>query len=78
MMQMNNALMYLINAARSGANPRTVVQRMAQSDPKMRQFAEIINGKDEKQLEQIARNMANERGIDLDRLAQDLNRSFRK
>lgn len=72
MMQMNNALMYLLDAAQRGANPLAVVQKMAQNNPQMQQFASMINGKSPQQLEQIARNMAKERGIDLNQLARQL------
>lgn len=62
---MNNPLMMLLNIARSGGNPMAAMQQMAQSSPQMRQAMQMIQGKSPAELQQMAQNIAKERGIDL-------------
>ena len=45
---------------------------MAQSNPQMRQGVQIIQGKDEQQLEKTARSMAQERGVDINQILNSL------
>ena len=55
-------------------NPIQMIQRIKQSNnsqqiSKLNQAMQMVNGKSESQVRQIAENMARERGVDLDRLA---------
>lgn len=68
----NNPLMQLVSMARSGGNPMAMLQQMAGQDPRIGQFVNMVNGKSPQQLRQIAENMAKERGINLEELAQQL------
>ena len=56
----------------AGQNPSEILKQAASRDPRMAQAMQMINGKSPQQLEQIARNMARERGIDLPALARQL------
>lgn len=69
---MNEILMMLIQILRSGGNPMQAVASMAKGNPVMQQGANMIAGKSPEQVEQIARNMAAQRGVDIDAMLQQL------
>ena len=69
---MNEILMMLIQVMRSGGNPMQAVASMAKGNPVMRQGANMIAGKSPEQVEQIARNMAAQRDVDIDAMLQQL------
>ena len=68
----SNPLMMLLSAMQSGGNPMQIMQHMAMSNPQMQQALPLITGKSPQQLEQTARNMAAQRGIDLDALSAQI------
>lgn len=67
-----NPLMMALQMAQRGKNPMQMFQHMAQQNPQMAQAMNIINGKDSSQLRTVAENMAKERGIDLEKMAQSM------
>ena len=69
---MNDPLLAMAHAARTGGNPMQMLNQMARQDPRLNQAQRMLQGKNSKQLEQMARNMAKERGIDLNQLVQSL------
>lgn len=69
---MNEILMMLIQVLRAGGNPMQAVASMAKGNPIMQQGANMIAGKSPEQVEQIARNMAAQRGVDIDAMLQQL------
>lgn len=72
-MQMpNNQMMQLINLARNGGNPMAMLNSMAGSNPQISQALNMMSGKSPQQLQQMAINMANERGININQLASSL------
>ena len=66
----NNPVIELMNAMRSGRNPMDLMQRMAMGDPRAAQALNIIRGKTPNELKNIAQNMAREQNIDLAELQQ--------
>ena len=56
----------------AGSNPIPMLQQLTGNNPQMAQVLNIVNGKSPKQLEQIARNLYKERGIDITQAAQQL------
>lgn len=56
-----NPLMMLIQAMRGGGNPTEALSQMS-GNPAVARGMEMIQGKSSEQLEQLARNMAKERG----------------
>ena len=77
---MNNPLMMLIQAMNSGQNPMALMQQMAGQNPQIAQAMRLMQGKNPQQLEQMARSMAGERGIDLNQMMRQLginNASYR-
>lgn len=69
---MNDIFGNIINAARNGGNPMQIIDNMANQNPRMGQVLQIIRGKNQQQLEQTARNMAREAGIDIESMARTL------
>ena len=69
---MNNAIMQLVQMVNGGGNPMGILAQAAMQNPQMAQAMQMINGKNEGQLKQMAENMAKERGIDISTLAQSL------
>lgn len=69
---MNNPLMAIMQAARSGSNPMALLQNMARTNPQAAQAIKLIEGKNPQQLQQIAINMAKERGISINDIARQL------
>ena len=76
----NNPLMALVQAMNSGGNPMALLQQRAPQNPQAFQALQMMQGKNPQQLEQMARSMAQERGIDLNQMIRQLginNASFR-
>lgn len=69
---MNNPIFNLINLARTGGNPMTLMQQMAGRDPRAQQALKMVHGKTPDQLRQMAENMAKERGTTVDEIARGL------
>lgn len=67
-----NPLQMALQMAQMGNNPMGIFQSMAKSNPQMQQALGMIQGKSPEQLRQVAENMAKERGINLNQLAQSL------
>lgn len=67
------APMELMNLINSGGNPQTIIQEMARTNPIMQRALEMSQGKSPQQLMSIARNIAQQRGIDGNQFMQMLN-----
>lgn len=74
---MNNPIMALVNAARSGGNPMQLMQQMAMQDPRIAQAQQMIQGKSPQQLRTMAENMARERGTTVQDVARGLGLNIR-
>lgn len=68
----NNPLMMALQMAQCGKNPMSMLQSLAGKNPQMAQAMRLIQGKGPKQLRTMASNMAKERGIDLEQMAQGM------
>lgn len=80
MYPMNNPVMLLVQAMNNGGNPMQLIQQMAGQNPQIAQAFQMMQGKNPKQLEVMVRNMAGERGVDINQMLRDLginNASFR-
>lgn len=62
----------MLQMMRAGRNPMQLLQQMAGQNPQAAQAMRLIQGKNPQQLQQIAENMAKERGISIDDLARQL------
>lgn len=61
--------MQLIGMLQNAQNPMMMIQQMFGNNPQYRQVMQAIQGKSPQQLEQYARNLAKNQGIDLNQLA---------
>lgn len=68
----NNPIMMLVQAMNNGGNPMALMQQMAGQNPQIARAMQMIQGKNSQQLEQIARNMAKEQGVDINQMIRDL------
>lgn len=68
----NNPMSALLRAAQGGGNPMQIISQMAGNNPQMRSGLQMVQGKSPQQLEQMARNMAKERGADVNEIMRSL------
>ncbi len=66
---MLNNPMQLIGMLQNSQNPMMMIQQIFGSNPQYKQIMQVIQGKNPQQLEQYARNLAKNQGIDLNQLA---------
>ena len=69
---MSNPIFQLANIARNGGNAIQMLQRLAAQNPQAAQAINLIQGKTPQQLQQIATNMAKERGTTPQEIARSL------
>lgn len=67
-----NLLAAMMQMMRSGGNPMYLLQQMAAQDPQVSQAMQMIQGKSPQQLRSMAENMAKERGISLEGMANQM------
>ena len=72
MAPMNNPVMALVQAMQQGRNPMALMQGMAQQNPQVAQTLQMMQGKSPQQLQQMAQNMAQERGVDLNQMLRQM------
>ena len=72
MMQMNNPLMQIGAMLACGKTPEQALRIIVQNNPQIRQVMQMMNGKTSKELEQMAHNMAKERGTTIENVARSL------
>ena len=72
MTPMNNPVMALVQAMQQGRNPMALMQTMAQQNPQVAQTLQMMQGKSPQQLQQMAQNMARERGVDLNQMLRQM------
>ena len=67
----NNALMQFMQMVRSGGNPQTMMMNMLQqqagNSPMGQNLLKLAQNNDGKGIEQIARNLCAQRGLDFDK-----------
>ena len=67
-----NLLAAMMQMMRSGGNPMYLLQQMAAQDPQVTQAMRMIQGKSPQQLRSMAENMAKERGVSLEGMANQM------
>ena len=65
-------LRQFVGMARQGGDPRQAIMRAAQNDPRMAMAMRMREGKNAAQLQQMAQNMAKERGLSVQDIARQL------
>ena len=69
---MNDMIPMLVQVMNSGRDPMALLQQMAMQNPQIAQAVALMRGKSPQQLETMVRNMAGERGIDLNEMIRQL------
>ena len=69
---MNSIYGQIQDAVRRGMNPNQIAMRLAQSNPAVQQAMRFMNGKSPQQIQREAQQMAAQRGVDLNQLAQKM------
>ena len=72
MVPMNEPVFALLTAMKQGRNPQTVLRQMAGNDRRVAFVEQMIRGKSPRQLETIVRNMAQERGLNLEEMIRQV------
>lgn len=67
-----------IQMLRSGANPNQLMMQLAQNNPAVQQAMRAVNGKTPDQIRDMAMQMAQQRGVDLNQLARQMGISLPK
>lgn len=66
MMPMNP--MQIIQAVQRGANPNQIMNQLVQSNPAMRQAAQLMSGKTPAQIRDMVQQRAQQMGVDLNQI----------
>ena len=69
---MNNQIQQINAMLNQGINPQQIAMRLAQSNPAFGRAIKMINGKTSDQIYGMAQQMAQQRGVDLAQMAQQL------
>lgn len=69
---MSNPMAQIMGAIQRGINPNQIAMQLIQNDPAVRQAADLMNGRTPNQIRDMAQQMAAQRGVDLNQLAQQL------
>ena len=69
---MNDPMTQMMSLLRAGQNPNAILRMLAQNNPQVRQVMQMFNGKSPQQLQQIAMNMAKERGTTVEQIARQM------
>lgn len=62
----------MIQMLRGAQNPMQTMVQLSRQNPQLNQIMQMTNGKTPAQMEQIVRQAAQQRGVDLNQLAQQL------
>ena len=72
MMNQNNPMAQIVQMMQGGQNPAAILDMLSGVSPQVRQVKDIMRGKSHAELEQMARNMARERGTTIEDIARSL------
>ena len=64
--------MQLISMMQQSGNPMGMLMQLSQQNPLMGQAMQALNGKTPGQMEQYVRQMAQQRGVDINQLARQM------
>ena len=69
---MRNNVQQIFQAVQNGANPNVIAMQIAQKNPVFRNALNMANGRTPEQIIGMAQQMAQQRGVDLNQVAQQL------
>ena len=62
----------MVQMLRGAHNPMQTMMQLSRQNPQLNQIMQMTNGKTPAQMEQMVRHAAQQRGVDLNQLAQQL------
>lgn len=62
----------MVQMLRGAQNPMQTMMQLSQQNPQLNRIMQMTNGKTPAQMEQMARQAAQQRGVDLNQIAQQL------
>lgn len=62
----------MVQMLRGAQNPMQTMMQLSRQNPQLNQIMQMTNGKTTAQMEQMVRQAAQQRGVDLNQLAQQL------
>ena len=62
----------MVQMLRGAQNPMQTMMQLSQQNPQLNQIMQMTNGKTPAQMEQMVRQAAQQRGVDLNQIAQQL------
>lgn len=62
---LNNQIIQLIGQLRGSRNPQMLMNQMLGNNPNFQRAMQMANGKDQNQLQQVAQNLCDQKGINL-------------
>ena len=65
-----NPIMQAMQMMRNMQNPQQMMQGMFQNNPLFQRAQQMAQGKSEQELEQVARNLCQQRGVDFEAMKQ--------
>ena len=65
-----NPMMQAMQMMRNMQNPQQMMQGMFQNNPLFQRAQQMAQGKSEQELEQVARNLCQQRGVDFEAMKQ--------
>jgi hypothetical protein len=69
---MQNQLIHLISQLNNTGNPMSAIQAMYGNNPVMQRAVQMMQGKNPQEVQQIAMNLARQKGVDLPALLSQL------
>lgn len=71
-MMANNPIMQMMGMLQNSKNPMAVMQKLAGQNPQLKQIMEITQGKTPQQMQQMAENLAKQKGVNLQEFMQQM------
>lgn len=68
----NNPMAAILSMMKAGKNPSAILSQLSQQNPMVGQALNMMSGKSADQLQQMAVNMARERGVNIEDLARSI------
>lgn len=71
-MMANNPIMQMMGMLQNSKNPMAVMQKLAGQNPQLKQIMEMTQGKTPQQIQQMAENLAKQKGVNLQEFMQQM------
>ena len=71
-MMNNQFVQQIFGAVQNGANPQALAMQLAQQNPMFQRALQMVNGRTPEQIYDMAAQMAQQRGLDINQIAQQL------